>query len=52
MGEHLGEDPGEKFNVAQKYPDIVESIRREVSAHVESMTAGENQLAKIAQQRN
>ena len=49
---HLGEDPGERFNVAEKYPQVIQKIQQEVSEHQKTMTPGENQLAKIAAKRN
>ncbi|NIN60488.1 MAG: arylsulfatase, partial [Xanthomonadales bacterium] len=34
---HLGEDPGERFDVAGRYPDVVGMLERAVAAHREAM---------------
>lgn len=44
---HLGHDPGEKFDVAKDYPDVVADIRRELDEHLSNLVVGEDQLAKI-----
>lgn len=49
---HLGEDPSERFNVAQNYPEALADIQREVAEHQQTMVAGENQLAKTSATRN
>ena len=43
---HLGNDPSEKFNVADKNPDVIDDIRKEVGLHLATLTPGEDQLAK------
>lgn len=35
---HLGSDPGEKFNIADKEPEIVANIIIEVNAHKAGIT--------------
>ena len=30
---HLGEDPGERFDVAGRYPEVIADILEEVEAH-------------------
>ncbi len=34
---HLGEDPGERFDVAARYPDVVERLQGAVAAHRDAM---------------
>ncbi len=34
---HLGEDPGERFDVAGRYPEVVEMLELAVAAHREAM---------------
>lgn len=43
---HLGQDPGERFNVAANHPDVLDSIRGMVDEHLKGMVPGENQLVK------
>ena len=43
---HLEHDPSEKHNVADKYPDVIEDIRREVDRHNKELVKGEDQLVK------
>lgn len=42
----LGVDPGEKWNVAAKQPDVVAELRALADAHVKSVAPVENQLEK------
>ena len=41
---HLGNDPGEKNNVAADQPEVLEQIKSAVSAHQAKMVAGPKQL--------
>ena len=43
---HLGHDPSEQFNIAEKNPDVLTEIRKEVALHLANLTLGEDQLAK------
>ncbi len=43
---HLGHDPAEKYNIAEKHPDVIDDIRKEVALHLLNLTPGEDQLAK------
>jgi arylsulfatase A-like enzyme len=43
---HLGYDPGEKYDVGEKHPAVIEEIRREAEAHRATVTPVENQLEK------
>lgn len=47
---HLGEDPGEKFNVADRYPEVLAEIRQLVAQHQSQMVMPESQLERIAGQ--
>lgn len=47
---HLGQDPGEKYDVAKDFPDVIKDIRRELDAHMKKVVAGEDQLARIIEQ--
>jgi len=38
---HLGHDPGERFNIADKHPDVIREIRDLVERHRETMPSGE-----------
>ncbi|MFQ5789866.1 MAG: sulfatase [Acidobacteriota bacterium] len=38
---HLGDDPGERFNVAEQYPDVLSEIVALAKAHRETMEIGE-----------
>ncbi len=42
----LGVDPGEKYNIADKHPDIIADLRQEVAKHQANLVPGENQLVK------
>ncbi len=41
---HLGEDPGEKFNVAAGHPEIIAAIRQAVAEHRDTLLPAANQL--------
>ena len=43
---HLGRDPSEKYDIADKHPDIIDDIRKEVALHLLTLTPAEDQLAK------
>lgn len=43
---HLGHDPSEQFDVADKNPEVLAEIRKEVALHLANLTPGEDQLAK------
>ena len=43
---NLGHDPGEKFNLSAKHPEVIARIRRIAEAHRRQMTPGEPQLGK------
>jgi arylsulfatase A-like enzyme len=45
---HLGHDPGEKFNVAQRHPDVIAAIRKAVAEHQATVRPAENQLERTA----
>jgi len=42
---NLKEDPGEKYNVAEKYPEILREIEKMVEDHKETMVEVKDQLA-------
>jgi len=44
---HLGHDPSERFDVAEKYPDVVAEICKLAEAHTAAMEPGEPQLEKL-----
>jgi len=44
---HLGEDPGEKFNVADKYPEVIAEIRKLVQEHQANMQMPPSQLERL-----
>ncbi len=44
---HLGHDPSEKYNVAEKHPDVVAEIRKLAEAHKAAMEPGERQLEAV-----
>lgn len=44
---HLGENPGEKFNVAAKYADVIAEIRALVAEHEKSVEPAANQLDPV-----
>ena len=46
---HLGHDPGEKFDVAAEYPEVVAAISNLAEEHVNSFTPPESQLEKRLQ---
>ena len=41
---HLGRDPGEKRNIADKHPDVLDRIRTAVQAHSGQLVPGKPQL--------
>jgi arylsulfatase A-like enzyme len=41
---NLEVDPGEKYNVAEKHPDVIDEIRRRVEQHRETMSPAHSQL--------
>ncbi len=43
---HLGHDPSEHFDIAEKNPEVLAEIRKEVALHLANLTPGEDQLAK------
>ncbi|MBN2138168.1 MAG: sulfatase [Sedimentisphaerales bacterium] len=43
---HLGRDPSEQYNVADKHSDIIADIRKEVALHLANLTPGKDQLAQ------
>jgi arylsulfatase A-like enzyme len=43
---HLGNDPGEKHDLGEKNPGVIEEIRREADAHRATVTPVENQLER------
>ncbi len=43
---HLGEDPGEKYDVAAQHPAVIEKIRKALSNHQATVIPGEDQLTK------
>lgn len=43
---HLGEDPGERWNRADKHPEILASMREAVSRHQEGITPVPSQLVE------
>jgi arylsulfatase A-like enzyme len=47
---HLGQDPGERFNVAKDHPQVSAEIRRLASDHEQTVTAVGNQLEKTSTQ--
>ena len=44
---HLGHDPSEKHNMAEKHPDIIAQIRELAEAHKAAMIPGEPQLEAL-----
>ncbi|MFH1264130.1 MAG: arylsulfatase, partial [Planctomycetota bacterium] len=49
---HLGHDPSEKFNVAEKHPEVIAEIRKLAEAHQAAMTPGVPQLDAVIQKEN
>ena len=43
---HLGRDPGEQYDVAHLYPDVIQSIRELAVDHQSEMIFGEDRLAQ------
>ena len=46
---HLGHDPGEKFDISRKNPEIVIKIQRMANQHILDIEEVENQLEKIGE---
>ena len=46
---HLGHDPSEKYNIAEKHPEIIADIMLEVEAHQAKLVAPDSQLEKHLQ---
>ena len=44
---HLGHDPGEKFNVAARHPDVIAEIRAMAAEHQKSVEPAANQLDPV-----
>jgi arylsulfatase A len=44
---HLGQDPGEQYNVVADYPEVLRDIEQEVAKHQATLTPVENQLTKV-----
>ena len=43
---HLGRDPGEQYDVAHLYPEVIQDIEKLVSHHRSEMVLGEDRLAR------
>ncbi|MDE2926937.1 MAG: sulfatase [Acidobacteriota bacterium] len=43
---HLGRDPGEQYDVAHLYPDVIQDIEKLVAGHRSEMVFGEDRLAQ------
>jgi arylsulfatase A-like enzyme len=43
---HLGHDPSEKYDIAERNPKIIEEIRKEVALHMADLEPGKDQLAE------
>ncbi len=43
---HLDHDPSEKYNIADKHPEVLEDIQKEVEKHRANLEPGEDQLVK------
>ncbi|MEZ6142913.1 MAG: sulfatase [Zavarzinella sp.] len=48
---HLTVDPSEKYNVAQKHPEVIEKINHLVQQHEKSMLCAPTQLEKMIQNK-
>jgi arylsulfatase A len=46
---HLGHDPSEKFNVAEKHPEVIAEIRKVLEAHQAALKPGKPQLEALIQ---
>jgi arylsulfatase A-like enzyme len=46
---HLGHDPSEKFDVAEKHPEVIAEIRKLVEAHQAALEPGPPQLELLIQ---
>ncbi len=43
---NLGVDPSEKFDIADKHPEIIADIKKEYDLHIANMVPGEDQFVK------
>ena len=43
---HLGRDPGERYNVAHLYPEVIQDMEKLVADHRSKMVFGEDRLAQ------
>lgn len=41
---NLNHDPSEQYDIAEKYPEVIEKIKKVVEVHQDQMLAGEDQL--------
>jgi len=48
---HLGQDPGEKYDLADRYPEVIADIQKEVIGHLRTLVVGEDQLTKRIRKR-
>ncbi len=48
---HLGHDPSEQYNIADKHPEVIEEIRKMVEEHKKTVEPVEDQLAKRIQDK-
>jgi arylsulfatase A-like enzyme len=48
---HLGQDPGEQYDLADRYPEIIADIQKEVIGHLRTLVVGEDQLTKRIRKR-
>lgn len=49
---NIEHDPGEQYDIAEEYPDIIEEIRKEVEAHQANLIRGKDQLAERLKNHN
>jgi hypothetical protein len=49
---HLGHDPSEKYNVAEKHPEVIAELRTLAEAHRAAMTPGPPQLDAVIEKGN
>jgi arylsulfatase A-like enzyme len=43
---HLDRDPSERFDISERYPEIVEEIRQELTGHLQRLVPAESQLRR------
>ena len=43
---HLGNDPSEKYDIAEDHPEVIRDIKKEVALHLANLTPGADQLAR------